>query len=100
MPTITDHGHVTITTPGVLMLNYAWLIFVPPLVALLINLFLGRRMGRPAAGYLGAPAVGLSFVIAVALFISLVRLPAEERRVTVLLWSWIEIGQFRPSLRC
>jgi len=80
------------------MLNYAWLIFVPPLAALLFNIFFGRRLGKPAAGYLGAAAVGLSFAVAVALFISLGRLPAEERSVTVLLWSWIEIGQFRPEI--
>ena len=80
------------------MLNYAWLIFVPPLVALLLNLFFGRRMGRPAAGFLGAAAVGLSFAVAVVLLLSLWQLPAEERTVTVLLWSWIEIGQFRPEI--
>ena len=79
------------------MLNYAWIIFVPPLVAALINIFFGRRIGKPAAGYLGALAVGLSFVIAVAIFLSLSRLPAEERGVTVMLWPWITIGTFKPD---
>ena len=51
------------------MLNYAWIIFVPPLLAALINIFFGRRIGKPAAGYLGALAVGLSFLVAVAIFV-------------------------------
>ncbi len=80
------------------MLNYAWIIFVPPLVAALINIFFGRRIGKPAAGYLGALAVGLSFLVAVAIFVSLWRLPVEERAVTVTLWSWITIGTFRPDV--
>ncbi len=80
------------------MLNFAWLIFVPPLAALLVNLFFGRRLGRAAVGFLGAAAVGLSFLVAVAMLIGLWRLPVEQRTVTILLWSWIEIGQFRPEI--
>ncbi|MFZ2487845.1 MAG: NADH-quinone oxidoreductase subunit L [Anaerolineae bacterium] len=80
------------------MLNYAWLIFVPPLAALLINLFFGRRLGKPAAGYLGAAAVGLSFLVAVGLFLGLAQRPAEERFFELPLWSWINIGDFRPTI--
>ncbi|MCB0256807.1 MAG: NADH-quinone oxidoreductase subunit L [Anaerolineae bacterium] len=80
------------------MLNYAWLIFVPPLLALLINVFLGRRLGRTVSGWLGALAVGLSFLVAVALYFGLHSLPAEERQVTVTLWSWITIGSFQPQI--
>jgi NADH-quinone oxidoreductase subunit L len=80
------------------MLNFAWLIFVPPLAALLVNLFFRRRLGKSVAGFLGAAAVGLSFLVAVAMLFGLWRLPVEERTVTVLLWSWIEIGQFRPEI--
>jgi len=79
------------------MLNYAWIIFVPPLLAALINIFFGRRIGKPAAGYLGALAVGLSFLVAVAIFVGLYQLPAEERSVTIMLWSWITIGTFAPD---
>ena len=80
------------------MLNYAWLIFVPPLLALLINVFLGRRLGRTVSGWLGALAVGLSFVVAVGLYLSLYGLPVEERSVTVVLWDWITIGSFHPQI--
>ncbi len=79
------------------MLDYAWLIFIPPLVALLINAFFGRRLGRPLAGYLGALAVGLSFLAAVGIFAGLLALPVEERSHTVMLWSWIHIGAFQPD---
>ena len=80
------------------MLNYAWLIFVPPLIALLINIFLGRRLGRTISGWLGALAVGLSFVVAVGLYLSLYGLPVEERSFTVVLWDWITIGSFHPQI--
>ncbi|MEZ4771285.1 MAG: NADH-quinone oxidoreductase subunit L [Caldilineales bacterium] len=80
------------------MLNYAWLIFVPPLLALLINVFLGRRLGKTVSGWLGALAVGLSFLVAVGLFLGLNALPVEERQVTVTLWSWITIGSFQPQI--
>ncbi|MBE2232276.1 MAG: NADH-quinone oxidoreductase subunit L [Anaerolinea sp.] len=79
------------------MLNYAWLIFVPPLVAMLLNLFFGRRYGPRLASFLGAAAVGLSFLVAVAIFFGLRALPIEERSVEILLWDWIHIGQFRPN---
>jgi NADH-quinone oxidoreductase subunit L len=79
------------------MLDLAWLIFIPPLVALIINLFLGRRLGRPVVGWLGALAVGLSFLWAVVLFIGLRQLPLEERSHEVVLWSWITIGTFSPD---
>ncbi len=80
------------------MLNYSWLIFVPPLAALLLNLFFGRRYGPRVAGFLGAGAVGLSFLVAVAMFFSLRALPVEERTVQTLLWEWIHIGEFRPDI--
>jgi len=79
------------------MLNYSWLIFIPPLAALLLNLFFGRRYGPRVASFLGAAAVGLSFLVAVAIFFGLRALPMEERSVEVLLWDWIHIGQFRPD---
>lgn len=79
------------------MLNYSWLIFIPPLAALLLNLFFGRRYGPRVAGFLGAAAVGLSFLVAVGIELSLLALPVEERSVEVPLWQWIQIGQFRPD---
>ncbi|MEA3335450.1 MAG: NADH-quinone oxidoreductase subunit L [Chloroflexota bacterium] len=79
------------------MLNFAWLIFIPPLVALLINAFFGRRLGKPGAGYLGALAVGLSFLVAVGIFVGLLALPPDDRSVQVFLWQWITIGTFSPD---
>ncbi|MER2600078.1 MAG: NADH-quinone oxidoreductase subunit L [Caldilineales bacterium] len=79
------------------MLNYAWLIFIPPLAALLFNLFFGRRLTRPLPGYLGAAAVGLSFLVALGLFVGLRQLPVEERSFQLVLWSWLHTGQLRPD---
>ncbi len=79
------------------MLNFAWLLLVFPLLGALINLVIGRRLGR-AAGWLGAAAIGLAFVVAVGLFVGLWARPAEERSVVQLLWHWITIGTFKVDI--
>jgi NADH-quinone oxidoreductase subunit L len=80
------------------MLDLAWIIFIPPILALLINAFFGRRLGKPAAGYLGALAVGFSFLVAVVILAGLLQLPEEERSVEVFLWQWITIGTLRVDI--
>ena len=79
------------------MLNFAWLLLVFPLLGALINLLIGRRLGK-AAGWLGAAAIGLAFVVAVGLFVGLWARPAEERSVVQLLWHWITIGTFKVDI--
>ncbi|MGB4975466.1 MAG: NADH-quinone oxidoreductase subunit L [Anaerolineae bacterium] len=79
------------------MLNFAWLLLVFPLLGALINLLIGRRLGK-AAGWLGAAAIGLAFVVAVGLFAGLWARPAEERSVVQLLWHWITIGTFKVDI--
>ncbi len=74
------------------MLDIAWIIFLPPISALLLNTFFGRRIGKPWAGYLASLAVLLSFLAAAGIFFGLLGLPVEERSHEVLLWSWIGIG--------
>ena len=59
------------------MLNFAWLLFVFPLLGALINLLIGRRLGK-TAGWLGAAAIGLAFAVAVGLFVALWARPAEQ----------------------
>jgi NADH:ubiquinone oxidoreductase subunit 5 (subunit L)/multisubunit Na+/H+ antiporter MnhA subunit len=44
-----------------------------PLVGLLVNLLFGRRLGQPAAGIIASVATGLSFAVAVALAVALMR---------------------------
>ena len=71
------------------MLDYAWLILAfPALGALVISLF-GTRLGRRVVGFLAPAMVFLSFTVALALFIQLLGLPAEERSHELTLWRWM-----------
>ena len=43
-------------------------------------------------GWLASLAVLGAFAIAVGLFLSLSRLPEEERAVTITYWQWMTVG--------
>jgi NADH-quinone oxidoreductase subunit L len=76
------------------MLDYAWLMLVfPALGALVISLF-GARLGRRVVGFLAPAMVFLSFLVAAALFVQMLGLPAEERSHEVVLWQWMAAGNF------
>jgi NADH-quinone oxidoreductase subunit L len=79
------------------MFELAWLLLAFPLLGALINLLFGRQIGRHNIGIMASGAVALAFLIAIALFTSLMGLPAEERTITVPLWQWITIGEFNVN---
>ena len=74
------------------MLNYAWLLLLFPLLGVLVNGFLGPRVGKRAVGWAACLAVGLAFAISLALLWSLAGLPPEGRRVEVPLYTWMTVG--------
>jgi NADH-quinone oxidoreductase subunit L len=80
------------------MLDYAWLLLVFPALGTLIITFFGRRLGRRAVSVLAPAMVGLSFGIAVWLFITLLGMPIDERSHEVVLWSWITTGGFHVDI--
>jgi NADH-quinone oxidoreductase subunit L len=76
------------------MLDYAWLMLLFPALGTLLLTFFGRRIGRRVVGWLASGMVFLSFAVAVAMFVSLLGLPAEERHHEVVLWTWMTTGFF------
>jgi NADH-quinone oxidoreductase subunit L len=74
------------------MLDFAWLILLFPLLGVLINGFLGRRIGKKWVGQVACAAVGLSFLVGVGVFLALL---GEEHGRTVPLFSWITVGDFQ-----
>jgi NADH-quinone oxidoreductase subunit L len=76
------------------VLDAAWLIPALPLAGAVVNLFAGRRLGR-RAGWVASALVGAAFVVAVAVLLDLLSMPAEERRHVVELFEWIAAGSFR-----
>ncbi len=80
------------------MLDYAWLMLLfPALGTLIISLF-GTRLGKRAVSILAPAMVFLSFAVAVAAFVALLGLPAEERNHEVTLWQWMAVGTFSVDI--
>ncbi|MGD2252253.1 MAG: NADH-quinone oxidoreductase subunit L [Anaerolineales bacterium] len=73
---------------------YAPLIILFPVLGLLVNIIIGRRMGQRFVGVLASSAVGLSFVIAVLQFIAL---QGHPEGATVPIAEWIKIGDFEAA---
>ena len=71
-----------------------WLIPALPLAVAVLNLLVGKRLGR-WAGVLATLAVAVSFAISVAAVADLLGRPAEERLALQHLFDWISVGGFR-----
>ncbi len=64
-----------------------------PLVGFLLNGIFGKMIrSERVSGYIGAGAVGVSFLVAAAIFLDMVKAPAEERSHIVTLFHWISAG--------
>ena len=76
------------------MIHLIWPIPALPLAGALVNLFFGRRLG-PRAHWVGVPAVGLAFVVALGAFLRVWR---TDQTFAGPLWDWIIAGTFRAPL--
>ena len=70
-----------------------WVVFFP-LIGLLINLLLGKRLGEVFSGTVAVLASGAAFVVAVLLALAL---NAHPEPVVVAFLEWIQIGDFAAS---
>ncbi len=58
------------------MMDYVWLIPLFPLIGFLINGLVGKSLPKKVVGTIGSAAVGLSFLLTVAIFLEFLKLPA------------------------
>ena len=72
------------------MINYFWLVIVLPLIGVLFNGLLGRRVGRRVVSVVGSLVILLAFIVGVLSFFQLSA--SAEKAVTVPLWQWVTIG--------
>jgi len=70
-----------------------WVIPALPLAVSVVNLFVGKRLGR-WSGIIATVAVAASFAVAVAVVLDLVSVPAEQRLEVQHLFDWIVSGGF------
>ncbi len=74
------------------MVHLAYLMLLLPLAGFLILVVFGRRMGDPAAGWVGTAAVGGSFVVACIVLAGLLGLPSDHRVVVHSYFTWFSAG--------
>jgi NADH-quinone oxidoreductase subunit L len=80
------------------MLGILWLVPILPFAGFLILTLLGGYLPRKVSGAVGTPAVGLSVVVTVLLWISFVTAPPPGDVYVQLLWPWIHVGSFAPQI--
>jgi NADH-quinone oxidoreductase subunit L len=73
-----------------------WLVPLLPLVGAVINLFVGKRLGK-AAGWLAVVMMALSFAVAVLAVKGLLDAPEGERLFLKHLSDWISVGSLRVN---
>ncbi|NIS80973.1 MAG: NADH-quinone oxidoreductase subunit L [Anaerolineales bacterium] len=73
---------------------YAPLIIAFPILGMLINLMIGRRLGERFVGVVASSAIGLAFVVALTQFLAL---RTQPHGVSVPVVDWIVIGELQVS---
>jgi NADH-quinone oxidoreductase subunit L len=74
------------------MIDLVWLIPVFPLVGFLINGLFGRRFPEKAVGWIGAGAIGASFLVALSMLVQLIGMDAGSRSVQKIVYTWMASG--------
>ena len=75
-----------------------WLVPALPLVGVAFNGLVGRTVGKRAVSFVGPAVVGGAFAVAVALFVHLLGLPAEERELQQTVYEWLVAGDFSAPI--
>jgi NADH-quinone oxidoreductase subunit L len=77
------------------MVQYVGLIVLFPLLGFLfIGLFGSKIKSEKLIGTIGSAAVGLSFLVAVSIFVEMLSFPAGDRQHIVNQFEWISAGSF------
>jgi len=77
--------------------HYEWWLLFLPLLGVVVNTALGKRLGRRGVGMVACTAVGLAFLVAVSIFVGLLQLSPEERLTHDTLYQWLTVGGFRVA---
>ncbi len=80
------------------MIDYVWLIPLFPLIGFLINGLFGSRFKENHIGTIASAAIGLSFIVSVTIFFQVLQLPASERSISRIIYTWIQTGDFQVNI--
>jgi NADH-quinone oxidoreductase subunit L len=73
-------------------MNAAYVVLALPLAGFVLLLWLGRRLGEPAAGWLATLMAAGSFVATVVTFTSLLGKDAAQRSVIKTVFTWVPVA--------
>ncbi len=76
------------------MTDCIWLVPLIPLAGFAVNGLLGRRLPQWAVTAVAVGAAGVAFLLSLAAFSQLLRLPPGARRITGAGYTWIASGDF------
>ena len=79
------------------MLKLIWLIPILPLVGVVINGLLGKRLSRRVVGLIGCGVVLAALVVSAGAVVELSGLPADARHFETSLGTWMPLGPMGPS---
>ncbi len=78
------------------MQNLIVFVVVFPIIGVLINglfgSFLQKKLGEKIVGIIGSAAIGLSFLLAILIFVDMLKQPVDERKHVVDVYNWITTG--------
>ena len=81
-----------------MVIEFIWLAIAFPLIGVLLNGLLGRRLGRGFVSIVGSGVVALAFLVGLFSALDLLAFPPHDRQAVVTLWDWITIGTFRVGI--
>jgi NADH-quinone oxidoreductase subunit L len=80
------------------VLHALFLIPLLPLAGFVVLASAGRRIGKPAAGYLATAMVGASFVVTVVVFAGLFIHAPADRSFTQVWFTWLPVNQLHVDI--
>lgn len=80
------------------MLKLLWLIPTLPLASSVLLMLASGRLPKKLSALIGVGSVGLSALLTSGLGIAFLQSPPEGNAYTQILWTWMAIGNFTPSI--
>lgn len=74
--------------------NLALLLLFVPFIGFLLNIFIGKKIGKTFSGIIGTAAVAVSFAITLFFFL---QVNATQTPVTVDLYNWMTLANFKVN---
>jgi len=80
------------------VLHLLWLVPAFPILGFLVLALVGPRLPRKLAAVVGVASIGASAVVSILVATDFLAAPPANGAFRQTLWSWIDIGWFRPQV--